>query len=137
MGRRTAQRASVGNLDPLKELKGLNTLTLELERSGVDNLDALKELKNLSTLTLDLNDNTHISNLDSLATTVLRLATPGDDRIRVVLKMWSDCLYACDNFPTASIAIGALLSRAKSKNLPRACAQHIASTISPGLRPAS
>ena len=32
------------------------------------------------------------------------------------------------------MAIGALLSRARSKNLRRACAQHAASTIGPGLR---
>ena len=35
---------------------------------------------------------------------------------------------------TASIAIGALLMRARSKNLRRACAQHAASMIGPGLR---
>ena len=34
---------------------------------------------------------------------------------------------------TASIAIGALLMRARSKNLRRACAQHAASMIGPGL----
>jgi len=38
---------------------------------------------------------------------------------------------------TASIAIGAWFSRAKSKNLRRACAQHAASTMGPGLRVAS
>jgi len=37
----------------------------------------------------------------------------------------------------ASAAIGALLSRAKSKNLRRACAQHAASIIRPTLRLAS
>jgi hypothetical protein len=36
---------------------------------------------------------------------------------------------------TASIAIGAFLSRARSKKLRRACAQHAASMIGPGLRP--
>ena len=39
---------------------------------------------------------------------------------------------ACDG-----AAIGALLIRAKSKNLRRACAQHEASTIGPGRREAS
>jgi hypothetical protein len=38
---------------------------------------------------------------------------------------------------TASMAIGALFSRARSKNLRRACAQHAASTIGPGFRLAS
>jgi hypothetical protein len=38
---------------------------------------------------------------------------------------------------TASIAIGALLSRARSKNLRRAWAQHAASTIGLGLRAVS
>jgi hypothetical protein len=38
---------------------------------------------------------------------------------------------------TASIAIGALASRARSKNLRRACAQQAASKIGPGLRPGS
>jgi hypothetical protein len=41
------------------------------------------------------------------------------------------------NRSIASIAMGALLSRARSKNLRRAWAQHIASTIGPGLRLAS
>jgi len=38
---------------------------------------------------------------------------------------------------TAAIAIGAFCSRAKSKNLRRACAQHAASTMGPPLRDAS
>jgi len=38
---------------------------------------------------------------------------------------------------TASIAIGALLMRARSKSLRRACAQHDASVIGPGRREAS
>ena len=33
---------------------------------------------------------------------LLRLAKPGDDRIRVVLTMRRDYLYACDNFPELS-----------------------------------
>lgn len=33
------------------------------------------------------------------ATALLRLATPGDDRIRVVLMMRRDYLYICDSFP--------------------------------------
>src|SRR5919205_1239557 len=33
---------------------------------------------------------------------LLRLATPGDDRIRVVLTMRRDYLYACDSFPELS-----------------------------------
>src|SRR5262249_42833465 len=33
---------------------------------------------------------------------LLRLATPGDDRIRVVLTMRRDYLYACDSFPDLS-----------------------------------
>jgi len=37
---------------------------------------------------------------------------------------------------TASMAIGALASRARSKNWRRACAQQAASMIGPGLRPA-
>jgi hypothetical protein len=37
----------------------------------------------------------------------------------------------------ASIAIGAFCSRARSKNLRRACAQHAASMIGPPLREAS
>jgi WD40 repeat protein len=33
------------------------------------------------------------------ASALLRLATPGDDRVRVVLTMRRDYLYACDSFP--------------------------------------
>jgi len=33
---------------------------------------------------------------------LLRLATPGDDRVRVVLTMRRDYLYACDSFPELS-----------------------------------
>jgi transcriptional regulator with XRE-family HTH domain len=62
---RSGASSSVSNLDALKELKGLTTLTLELGASSVSNLDALKELKGLTTLTLSLNGSS-VSNLDAL-----------------------------------------------------------------------